>query len=73
LRDVEPGVRYCAAEALGRIGRDARDAVPTLMELQTDGVPPVRNAATRALVRIVTEEPASAAKGADSRPALGHG
>ncbi|MBN1282246.1 MAG: HEAT repeat domain-containing protein [Proteobacteria bacterium] len=48
LNDTEPGVRICAAGALGRIGAQAAEALPHLDALLRDNYPEVRSAAKQA-------------------------
>ena len=55
LKDPEGGVRRDAAEALGKIGPDAKPAVPALSEAFKDKNEVVRLAAGVALARIVPE------------------
>jgi HEAT repeat protein len=53
LQDKEPGVRRSAAEVLGAMGLEAKDAVPALAEARRkDDVEAVRKAADEALQRI---------------------
>lgn len=52
LEDSNQQVRYRACEALGRLGREARGAVPALKELAGGGPQFVRGAAEEALKRI---------------------
>jgi HEAT repeat protein len=52
LFDTEPEVRAAAATALGRIGPEARSAVPGLEALSGDGNEAVRKAAEAALAAI---------------------
>jgi HEAT repeat protein len=52
LKDPDEQVRYRACEALGTLGQEAKEAVPALKELTTDGPQLVRGAAAEALRRI---------------------
>jgi HEAT repeat protein len=58
LRDSQSFGRLCAAEALGRIGPDARPAAPELRKCLKDQSPGVRTKATIALKAIGDEAPA---------------
>ncbi|HVK14820.1 MAG TPA: HEAT repeat domain-containing protein [Gemmataceae bacterium] len=52
LQSPEEDVRYQAAKNLGRLGRDARQAIHPLLPLLADPSPDVRRAAAEALGRI---------------------
>ncbi len=56
-RDAHPETRRAAADALGRIGPAAKEAVGLLVPLLEDGQPDVRAAAADALGRIGTVPP----------------
>jgi HEAT repeat protein len=56
LGDVVWSVRRSAAEALGRIGPGAREAVPALQRTQTDTDEHVQEAAKLALEAIALQE-----------------
>jgi HEAT repeat protein len=58
LKDHDGWVRKSAAEALGRIGPAAKDAVPALNELLKDEFKEVRAAAQAALKKIQAAPPA---------------
>jgi HEAT repeat protein len=57
LKDPDSGVRRNAAEALGRVGPEARPAVPLLVQALKDEDSDVQDAAAEALKRI---DPAAA-------------
>ena len=50
--DPESRTRYYAAKALGKIGREARDAAPALEAASRDQDERVRRAATEALPKV---------------------
>jgi HEAT repeat protein len=52
LKGADRDVRAAAAYALGRIGPDARDAVPALLEMSRSDDAYARLAATQALKKI---------------------
>jgi HEAT repeat protein len=52
LKDLDSNILVHAAESLGRIGPDAKEAVPTLRLLLKDDVEEVRNVAAAALKKI---------------------
>jgi HEAT repeat protein len=56
LRDPDPELRWRAAEALGRIGPGARDAVPDLTAALKDPDEAVRRWAAWALGRVEGRE-----------------
>ncbi len=60
--DTHPETRRAAADALGRIGPAAKEAVGLLIPLLEDGQPEVRAAAAEALGRIGTVPPAAIPK-----------
>jgi HEAT repeat protein len=55
LGDSDSSIRYRAAESLGELGPDAKEAVPALQRALTDTVPAVRIRATNALSKIDPE------------------
>jgi HEAT repeat protein len=61
LKDNSPEVRRTAAESLGKIGD--RTAVPAVLPLLTDPVPPVRAASAQALGRMATTADEAAVAG----------
>jgi hypothetical protein len=60
MEDREPKVRYHAAQSLGRIGADAKTAVPVLLNALQDNEPEIRRVAAEAAKRIVIEAGAKA-------------
>jgi HEAT repeat protein len=52
LSDKDALVRMRAARALGRMGPDAKEAIPALLEAVNHPEPPVRQAAAEALREI---------------------
>ncbi len=58
LGDKHPGVRTCAAWALGKIGPAARVAIPALAKALQDMRNDVRRAATEALKNIRAQDKA---------------
>jgi hypothetical protein len=62
LRDGDSDVRRSAAIRLGLFGEQAKDAIPVLQKRQHDGDARVREAATKALLRIDPEQFSSAPK-----------
>jgi HEAT repeat protein len=54
LKDEEPLVRAAAAAALGKMGSDARAALPALNELQKDQATVVRLAVAEAINKITS-------------------
>lgn len=52
LKDEDENIRFTAAEALGRIGPDAKSAIPDLSDALMDEDEDVRYWATEALWRI---------------------
>ena len=61
LKDNSPEVRQTAVESLGKIGD--RTAVPAVLPLLTDAIPPVRAAAAQALGRMATAADEAAVTG----------
>lgn len=58
LKDRDKLVRAAAAEALGKIGQEAREAIPALLDvIKKDEVPSVRDTAAEALRKIGTIQP----------------
>lgn len=51
--DPDSGTRYYAAKALGKIGREAREAAPALEAASRDADERVRRAATEAVAKVI--------------------
>jgi HEAT repeat protein len=52
LKDLDSNILVRAAESLGRIGPEAKEAIPALLPLLKDDIEEVRNVAAAALKRI---------------------
>lgn|SRR5262249_20726996 len=63
LRDSDPRIRLIAAEGLGRIGQQAQEAIPDLLECLDEPDPAVRQAVEDAVFRIDWERARNAGLG----------